>query len=146
MDTLTLLEIHTYLYPSPGKRLTHRILHVTFEEVPEAEGGGVPRRGSSQIGCQGGRKATVPANTNVLFSLPMVMEAPAAAIIVKTSEGKLSWSWVSIKLPAHVPTWNRTLVTIRHVRVTKCLYYGWIWVASFYRRRDKSKGEAWERG
>ena len=39
-----------------------------------------------------------------LWTLPTMSVAPAAAITVKTSEGKLSWSWVSIKLPAHEPT------------------------------------------
>ena len=38
------------------------------------------------------------------FGLPMVTFAPTPAIIVKTSEGKLSWSWVSIRLPAQDPT------------------------------------------
>ena len=36
-------------------------------------------------------------------SSPMVTFAPTPAIMVKTSDGKLSWLWVSMRLPAQEP-------------------------------------------
>ena len=37
----------------------------------------------------------------------MVTLAPTASIMVYTSDGKLALLWVSIRLPAQVPTWMR---------------------------------------